>query len=255
MEYTHLSSTLDIKTVEENDREGVFEIEGLYAGYGLTIGNALRRTLLSSLPGAAVTYIKVKNAPHEFATLPGVKEDLIGLILNFKQLRFEMSVNEPQVLLLEAKGEKEVTGADIKATAEVKLVNPEQTIATLTEKSAELVVEVTVERGLGYSAVESRKAEKLAIGMIGVDAFFSPVTAVNYTVENMRVGDRTDYNRLRLTINTDGTITPSSALHKAANIMKDHFEKVSSLEVKKREGSAEDSSETKKTSRKKKGEE
>ena len=240
MEYAHLSSTVGVKTVEENGSEGVFEIEGLYAGYGLTLGNALRRTLLSSLPGAAVTYIKVKNVSHEFSTLPGVKEDIIAIILNFKKLRFEMDANEPQVLLIEKKGDGEVTGADIKANAQVKVVNPGQVLATLTEKSAEFTVEVTVERGLGYSSVESRKAEKLAIGMIGVDAFFSPVTAVNYTVENMRVGDRTDYNRLRIDVSTDGTVTPSSAMHKAANILKDHFEKVSALEVKEREVTADE---------------
>ena len=251
MEYAHLSSTVNIKTIEETGTEGVFEIEGLYAGYGLTMGNALRRALLSSLPGAAVTYIKVKNVAHEFSTLPGMKEDLINLILNFKRLRFEMTVNEPQVLLIEAKGERVVTGADIKTKSEVKVVNPEQVLATLTEKSAELVVEITVERGLGYSAVESRKAEKLAIGMIGVDAFFSPVTAANYTVENMRVGDRTDCNRLRLTVTTDGTITPSDALHKAGNILKDHFDKVSAVEVKEKEATAEEPA---KKTRKKKAE-
>lgn len=231
MEYAHLSSTVNVKTIEENDREGVFEIEGLYAGYGLTLGNALRRALLSSLPGAAVTYIKVKNVPHEFSTLPGVKEDLIAILLNFKKLRFEMDTNEPQVLLIEKKGEGEVTGADIKLNSSVRIVNPDQVLATLTEKSAEFSAEVTVERGLGYSSVESRKAEKLAIGVIGVDAFFSPVTSVNYTVDNMRVGDRTDYNRLRLTVSTDGTVSPSAALHKAGNILKDHFDKVSAVEV------------------------
>lgn len=252
MEYAHLSSTVAIKTIEETASEGVFEIEGLYAGYGLTLGNALRRTLLSSLPGAAVTYIKVKNVSHEFSTLPGVKEDMIALILNFKKLRFEMDISEPQVLLIDVKGEREVTGADIKTKSEVKVVNPDQIIATLTEKSAELVVEVTVERGLGYSAVESRKAEKLAIGMIGVDAFFSPVTSVNYTVENMRVGDRTDYNRLKLTITTDSTITPSAALHKSANILKDHFEKISALEVKETETAP--AKPEKKTAKKKKAE-
>lgn len=235
MEYTHLSSTVSIKTIEENGTEGVFEIEGLYAGYGLTIGNALRRTLLSSLPGTAVTYIKVKNAPHEYSTLPGVKEDLINLILNFKRLRFEMTTHEPQVLLLHVKGEKIATGADIEVNSQVRVVNPDQVIATLTEKSAELQVELTVERGLGYSAVESRKAEKLPIGTLGVDAFFSPVVSVNYAVENMRVGDRTDYNRLKITVTTDGTVSPSGALHKAANIMKDHFEKVAALEVKETE--------------------
>ncbi len=238
MEYTHLSSTLNVKTVSENSKSGVFEIEGLYAGYGLTIGNALRRALLSSLPGAAVTYVKIKDAPHEFTTLPGVKEDVVELTMNFKKLRFRMFADEPQTLLIKAKGVGEVTGADIKANSQVEIVNPEEVIATLTDKSADFEAEITVERGLGYSAVESRKAEKLSIGMIGVDAFFSPVRQVNYTVENMRVGERTDYNRLRLEIETDGTVSPSAALHKTASLLKDHFEKIYAVEVKEFEAPA-----------------
>ncbi len=232
MEYSHLSETVAIKTISEDAKEGVYEIEGLYAGYGLTLGNALRRTLLSSLPGAAVTYIKVKNASHEFTTLPGMKEDLVELILNFKKLRFWMDTNEPQVLLLKKKGEGEVTAGDIETNAQTRLVNSDEVIATLTAKDADLEIEVTVERGLGYSSVESRKAEKLPVGVLAIDAFFSPVVAVNFTVENMRVGDRTDYNRLKLEIKTDGTITPSMALHKSTNILKDHFEKISAVEVK-----------------------
>lgn len=238
MEYAHLSSSVSTKTIKEDEKEGVFEIDGLYAGYGLTVGNALRRALLSSLPGAAVTYVKVRNVSHEFSTLPGMKEDLVTLILNFKKLRFQMDTNEPQVLLLEAKGEKVVTAGDIKTNASVTVINSEETLATLTDKKSELSIEITVERGLGYSPVEARKAEKLPIGVIGVDAFFSPVTSVHYVVENMRVGDRTDYNRLRITITTDGTISPSSALHKAANILQDHFEKVSGIEVAEKEVSA-----------------
>lgn len=253
MEYSHLSSTVAIKTIEEDKETGVFEIEGLYAGYGLTLGNALRRALLSSLPGAAVTYIKVKNASHEFSTLPGVKEDLIRLVLNFKKLRFEMTTHEPQVLLIDAKGDQVVTGHNIKTNSQVAIVNPDEAIATLTDKNAEFNVEITVERGLGYSAVESRKAEKLPIGTIGVDAFFSPVTAVHYTVENMRVGDRTDYNRLRISVTTDGTVTPSAALRKAANILKDHFEKVGTVEVREAAPSSAEAP-PKKASRKKKSE-
>ncbi len=231
MEYTHLSTTVSVKTVSEDKSHGVFEIEGLYAGYGLTIGNALRRTLLSSLPGAAVTYFKVKNAPHEFSTLPGMKEDLVELSLNFKKLRFSMHTDEPQTLVLKVKGERTVSGVDIKPNALAEIVNPEETIATLTSKDAELDVEITVERGLGYSAVETRKEKKLTVGLIAVDAFFSPVRRVNYTIENMRVGERTDYNRLRLEIETDGTISPSSSLHKSANILNDHFQKVSAVSV------------------------
>lgn len=254
MEYQHLSSTVSVKTVSEDATHGVFEIEGLYTGYGLTMGNALRRALLSSLPGAAVTYLKIKSALHEFSTLPNVKEDLIELVLNFKKLRFRMHTDEPQTLLLKAKGEKTVTAADIKPNALVDIINPEVTLATLTSKDAELEIEVTVERGLGYSATESRKAEKLAVGMIAVDAFFSPVTKVNYTVENMRVGERTDYNRLRLEIETDGTISPSAALHKSANAMKDHFEKAAAVEVKEFESSKKEAEKPKKRSRPKKTE-
>ncbi len=231
MNYTYLSETVGIKTVSENGKKGVFEVEGLYAGYGLTIGNALRRALLSSLPGAAVTYIKVKNAQHEFSTLPGVKEDLVELTLNFKKIRFRMHTDETQTLTLKAKGEGEVTAADIKKNADVEIINPDEHIASLTSKNAELDVEITVEKGLGYSPVESRKEKKLTVGLIGVDAFFSPVRRVNYTVENMRVGERTDYNRLRIEIETDGTISPSSALHKTANILNDHFKKVSDVGV------------------------
>ncbi len=233
MEYAYLSSTVSIKTVSEDAKTGVFEVEGLFAGYGLTVGNAIRRALLSSLPGAAVTEVKIKNVPHEFSTLPGVKEDIVELSLNFKKLRFRLHVDEPQVLSLKAKGEQVVTAADIEPNSNVEIMNPELVIATLTAKDAELDMEIKVERGLGYVPVEMRKSEgRLPIGTIAVDAIFTPVERVNYTVEDMRVGDRTDYNRLRLEIFTDGTISPSSALHKAASILKDHFEKVGTLEVK-----------------------
>ena len=231
MEYTHLSETVTVKTVSEEANKGVFEIEGLYSGYGMTIGNALRRTLLSSLPGAAVTYLKIKNAPHEFSTLPGVKEDLVELILNFKRLRFRMHTDEPQILTLKMKGEEVVTAGDIKANALVDIINPKEVLATLTSKNAELDMEITVERGLGYSPAEDRGDKKLTVGLIAVDAFFSPVRKVNYGVENMRVGERTDYSRLKLEIETDGTISPSSALHKSANILNDHFQKVGAAPV------------------------
>jgi DNA-directed RNA polymerase subunit alpha len=232
MEITHLSESVSIKTISEEAKKGVFEVEGLYAGYGLTLGNALRRTLLSSLPGAAITYLKIKNVPHEFSTLPGVKEDLIQLMLNFKKLRLATDSNEPQVLSLKMKGEKEITGADIELNSEVEILNSEEVLAHLTAKDSEFDAEITVERGLGYSPAEARKSEKLPIGVIALDAFFSPVVSVNYNVEDMRVGDRTDYNRLRLEVETDGTVSPSSALHKATNILKDHFEKVSGVEIK-----------------------
>lgn len=231
MEITHLSDSVSIKTVSEEGNKGVFVVEGLYTGYGLTLGNALRRTLLSSLPGAAVTYIKIKGVPHEFSTIAGVKEDLIQIMLNFKTLRFKMSSDEPQVLVLKSKGEKKLTGEDIETNSLVEILNPEVELLTVTDKGTEFDAEITVERGLGYSPVEARKTEKLPVGVVALDAFFSPVVSVNYNVENMRVGDRTDYNRLTLEIETDGAITPSSALHKATSILKDHFEKVAAIEV------------------------
>jgi DNA-directed RNA polymerase subunit alpha len=233
MEFTHVSSAVVVKTVQEDAKKGVFEIEGLYAGYGLTVGNALRRVLLSSLPGAAVTEIKVKGISHEFSTLPGMKEDLVELALNFKKLRFQLHTDEPQVLTLKMKGEQEVTGGDIELNSNAVLMNPEEVLAHLTAKEADLDIEVKVERGLGYVPVEARRSEggRTAIGTIAIDAIFTPVQRVNYTVEDMRVGDRTDYNRVRLEIETDGTISPSSALHKSAIILKDHFEKSSEVAV------------------------
>lgn len=233
MEFAYVSSSVSIKTISETATEGVFEIEGLYAGYGLTVGTALRRALLSSLPGAAVTEIKIKNIPHEFSTLPGLKEDIVELALNFKKIYFRLHVDEPQVLALKLKGEREITAGDIELNSDVEIVNPDIVLGHLTAKDAEIDIEVKVERGLGYVPVDARKSEgRLPIGTIAIDSIFTPVIKVNYTIEDMRVGDRTDYNRLRLEVMTNGTISPSSALHKAANILKDHFDKVSAVEVK-----------------------
>lgn len=255
MEFAYLSSTVSIKTVSEDAKNGVFEIEGLFAGYGLTVGNALRRALLSSLPGAAVTEVKIKGVPHEFSTLPGLKEDIVELALNFKKLRWISHVDEPQVLSLKMKGKGVVTGGEIELNSNVVLVNPDEILGHLTAKDAELDIEVKVERGLGYVPTEAHKSEgRLPIGAIAIDAIFTPVIRVNYTVEDMRVGDRTDYNRLRIEIMTDGTVTPSSALHKAANILKDHFEKVGQLEVREFEAPQQAEDATKKRTRKKKEE-
>lgn len=252
MEFSYLSSSVSIKTISEDAKEGVFEIEGLYAGYGLTIGTALRRALLSSLPGAAVTEIKIKGVSHEFSTLPGLQEDLVELSLNFKKLFFRMHVDEPQVLLLKKKGEGEITAGDIELNSDVEIINPDEVIGHLTAKDAEIDMEVRVERGLGYVAVESRKSEgRLPIGTIAIDAIFTPVIKVNYTVDDMRVGDRTDYNRLRLEVSTNGTISPSAALHKASNILKDHFEKVSVVEVKEFDAPKAESDGKKKAAKKK----
>ncbi len=232
MEYNFLSKNVSIKTVKETESNGVFEISGLYTGYGVTIGNAFRRILLSSLPGAAITQVKIKSVKHEFSTIDGVLEDVIDITLNLKKIKFKFFADEPQVLTLKTKGQGEVYAKEIKANSQVELMTPDVLIATLTSKTAELDMEITVEKGLGYSPAESRRLEKLPIGSIAIDAVFTPVTMVNYEIENMRVGERTDFNKLILTIETDGTITPSSALHKASNILKDHIEVISSIDVK-----------------------
>lgn len=251
MEFTYLSDLVTIKKVSETDTDGVFEIEGLYGGYGLTLGNALRRVLLSSLPGAAITQFRIKGVSHEFSTIPGVAEDVVEIGLNLKKIRFRAHTDEPQTLNLKIKGENKVTASDIELNSQVELITQDEHIASLSGKDTELDLELRVERGLGYSAVESRKFEKLPIGTIALDAFFSPVVKVNFSVENMRVGDRTDYNRLRLGVTTDGSITPSAALRKASNILKDHFEKISAVEVKEAEAVAVPEKKTKKKSAKK----
>ncbi len=235
MKFAYLSDSVKIKTVSEDIKNGVFEIEGLYTGYGLTVGNALRRVLLSSIPGAAITQVKIKGVGHEFTTIPNVAEDVVEISLNLKKLRFRVHVDEPQVLNLKVKGEMEVTAGDIETNANVDVITPDAHIATLTAKNAELDIEITVERGLGYVTAEIHRAEKLPIGVIALDAMFTPVTKVSFSIENMRVADRTDYNLLRLAIETDGSITPSAALRKASNILQDHFAKISAIEVKESE--------------------
>jgi DNA-directed RNA polymerase subunit alpha len=231
MKYSHLSETVTIKKVSEKDNVGVFHIEGLYTGYGVTLGNAFRRVLLSSLPGAAITQVKIKNVEHEFSTLPGMMEDIVEFTLNLKKVRFHFDADEPQVLKLRVKGEREVKAEDIESTMLVQVINKDLHLATLTKKTADLDMEITVEKGLGYVMSESRKMERLSVGMIVLDAIFSPVVRVAFHSEDMRVGDRTDYNRLKLEIETDGSVTPSEALHKASNILKDHFEKTAAIEV------------------------
>ncbi|KKU91173.1 MAG: DNA-directed RNA polymerase subunit alpha [Candidatus Jorgensenbacteria bacterium GW2011_GWA1_48_11] len=230
MQYSYLSESVSIKKISEEGNVGIFHIEGLYTGYGTTMGNALRRVLLSSLPGAAITQIKIKGVDHEFSTLPGMVEDIVALTLNLKKVRFHFFVDEPQVLKLQAKGEKEVTASDIGSTAMVKVVNGDIHIASLTKKNAELDMELTVEKGLGYVPSEARRLERLPVGTVVLDAIFSPIQRVEFNIENMRVGERTDYNRLKMEIETDGSISPSEALHKTANILRDHFEKVSAVE-------------------------
>ncbi len=222
---TNISLPKPPKLVEKiGKNRAIFEIEELHPGYGLTIGNALRRVMLSSLPGAAVTSVKIKGVKHEFTTLTGVMEDIVELILNLKQVRFKLHGDDSQTVTLKAKGEGEVKAGDIKLVSQVEIANPEAHVATLTSKNAALDLEMTIEKGLGYYAVESRKKEKADVDSISIDAIFTPIKKINYEVENMRVGDRTDYNRLKFDIETDGTIGAEEALTKAAKILIDHYE-------------------------------
>lgn len=207
------------RIVSEDGAKGVYEIDGLFAGYGHTLGNSLRRIILSSMPGCAITTVKIAGVPHEFSTIPGVKEDVISVLLNLKRVRFVMTTEEPQTATISVKGAKNVTAADIKTPSQLTVMNKDQHIATLTEKGASFEVEVTVERGMGYSPKEARGKGKMDIGTIAVDAIFAPIRRVNYEVENMRVGEHTDYNRLRITIETDETITPHEALESSIDIM------------------------------------
>lgn len=207
------------KVLSEDNFKGTYEIESLYPGYGHTLGNSLRRIILSSLLGAAITTVKIEGASHEFSTLDGVKEDVITILLNLKKVRFSLTTMEPQTVTLTVKGAKEVTAGDIKVSGQVAVLNPELHIATLTDKNASLVIEIVVTKGFGYVAKEIHQKEKVDIGTIALDAIFTPIRRVNYEVDNMRVGDRTDYNRLKLTIETDGTIAPRRALESSIEIM------------------------------------
>ncbi len=207
------------KIIREDATSGIYEIDGLYPGYGHTLGNSLRRIILSSLPGAAVTKVKIKGVEHEFSAIEGVKEDIINILLNLKKLRIKISTDESQTISLKVKGIKDVTAKDFDLPGQIELLNPEQHIASLTDKSSELDMEITVENGLGYVPKEVLQKDRVEIGSINLDATFTPIRKANYEVENMRVGDRTDFNRLRLTIETDGTITPHEALEKSITTM------------------------------------
>ncbi|MDE2116851.1 MAG: DNA-directed RNA polymerase subunit alpha [Patescibacteria group bacterium] len=207
------------RIVREDGPMGVYEIDGLYPGYGHTLGNSLRRIILSSLPGTAITHVKIAGVSHEFSTIAGIKEDVVTILLNLKRLRINLSTEEAQTVSLKVKGVKDVTGADIKVSGQVEILNPEQHIASLTDKNAELDMDITIARGLGYVPKEVVQKERVDIGTIALDATFTPIRRVNYEVENMRVGDRTDFNRLRVTIETDGTVTPHEALERSIAIM------------------------------------
>lgn len=207
------------KIVKEEGFHGVYEIDGLYPGYGHTLGNSLRRIILSSIPGAAITSIRIDGVKHEFSAIDGVKEDVIAIILNLKKVRFMLHGDEKQTATLRVKGSKTVTAKDITVPTQLEIMNKDQHICEVTSKDVDLAIELTVEKGLGYVPREVLQKEKADIGAIVLDASFTPIRRASYEVENMRVGDRTDHNRLRLSIETDGTISPREALEHSIHTM------------------------------------
>ncbi len=218
-----LPSKLSI--VSEVDTKGVYEIDGLYPGYGHTLGNSLRRIILSSLSGSAITSLKIEGADHEFTVLDGVKEDVITILLHLKQVRFRLLTDEPQTVKLSIKGPKLVTAGDIEVSGQVEILNKDAYIAEVTTKSA-LNIEMTIQKGLGFVSKDVHQKEKNDVGVISVDAIFTPIRRVAYEVENMRVGDKTNHNRLRMTIETDGTLSPREALEKAIVIMVEQLQAI-----------------------------
>jgi len=230
----------------ERTNEGMLIVEPCFHGYGTTLGNALRRVLLSSLPGAAVTAVKIKGVSHEFQAVENVKEDALEIILNLKSLRIKCFSDEPVVLKLNTKRIKAVTAGDIEPNADVEIVNPDLVIANITDDSATLEMEITVRRGRGYSPTEERTHEVHDIGTIGIDALFSPIRNVGYRVENTRVGEITNYDKLIMTIETDGTITAEDAVQESSRILIDYFKLLlqnpgdSSAELTMTEGSVEE---------------
>ena len=207
------------KIISETEANGVFEIEGLYPGYGHTLGNSLRRIILSSLPGVAITSVKITGVPHEFSVINGIKEDVITILLNLKKIRMRFTTDEPQIINLKIKGEKVITAADLDLPGQVEVLNPEQIIATSTSKATELEMEIHAEKGMGFVPKEMLEKNRVDIGTIALDGIFTPIRRASYEVENMRIGDRTDFNKLKVFIETDGTVSPKDALTKSIEIM------------------------------------
>lgn len=220
----------------ERPNEGVLTVEPCAQGYGTTLGNAMRRVLLSSLSGAAVTAVKIKGVEHEFATMQHVKEDVLEIILNLKTLRLKSFSDEPVKLSLSVKGEKVVTAKDFVKNADVEIVNPELVIATLTDPAANFEMEVWVGKGRGYQTTEERIKEKLDLGTIAIDSLYAPVMNVSYKVEATRVGEKTDFDKLVLRVETDGTLDPLDATTQALNILQDYLNVLKELKYEESNG-------------------
>lgn len=212
---------LKIKEVKEEENTGVYSFEPLPTGFGYTLGNALRRVLLTSINGAAVTQIKIPSVSHQFTTIPGVKEDVVELTLNIKKLRFKIHSDTPVIATISKKGSGKVTAKDIKVPGELEIMNKDQYIATLADSKSNLEIELTVEPGVGYSPMKEKQTSK--VGVIVLDALFSPIVSANYQVEPTRFGEKTDLDKITITVETDGSITPKEAVVKASQILKDYY--------------------------------
>jgi len=207
-----------------------FEIDGCYLGYGTTLGNALRRVLLSSLSGAAIISVKIKNVKHEFSTIPNVAEDVIQIILNLKQIRFKLHSQENVKVSLKVKGEKKITASQIECSSNVEVVNGDAYIASITSPKGEVEMEMEISSGIGYIPVEQQDREKKEVGVIAIDAIYTPIRRVNYTISNTRVGKRTDFEKINLEITTDGSIAPEEAFSRATEILVEQFSKLKEFE-------------------------
>lgn len=225
MESISLPERITIEPVEDKPFGALVVLSPCYPGYGVTIANALRRVLLSSLPGAAITSMKARGVDHEFSAIKGVAEDVVDIVLNLKTVRLKMHEEGPVELKLNVEGEKQVTAGDIHAPSSVEIINKDVVLFTTTDKDAKVDMVLTCEQGRGYVPVEAREEEdRTEIGRIAIDAIFTPIREVGYRVENVRVGRRTDFDKVVLDIQTDGTVTPEEAIRQSAQILMDHFQ-------------------------------
>ncbi|MCM1254157.1 MAG: DNA-directed RNA polymerase subunit alpha [Clostridium sp.] len=216
---------IEVVEISEDKKYGKFVVEPLERGYGITLGNSLRRIMLSSLPGAAVSQVKIEGVLHEFSSIPGVKEDVTEIIMNIKSLAIKNNseTNEPKTAYIEYEGEGIVRAADIQVSSDVEILNPELPIATLSGKDTKLYMELTITKGRGYVSSEKNKSDDLPIGVIAIDSIYTPVERVNVTIENTRVGQITDFDKLTLDVHTNGTLIPDEAVSLAAKVLSEHL--------------------------------
>ena len=241
---------IEVAEISEDKKYGKFVIEPLERGYGITLGNSLRRIMLSSLPGAAVTHVKIEGVQHEFSSIPGVKEDVTEIIMNIKSLAIKnhSDSNEVKTAIIDFVGEGVVKASDIQADADIEIMNPDVTIATLSGKDAKLFIELSINKGRGYISADKNKHDDLPIGVLAIDSIYTPVERVNMTVENTRVGQVTDYDKLTLDVYTNGTLVPDEAVSLAAKVLSEHLSlfidlsesaKVAEVMVEKEDGESE----------------